>query len=191
MSLFEMLHDRLREEELLLVACMCWLIWMRHNLIVFGGEFKSPSTLYRSAKEQLDAFNKVEFDWRDKAFKPRAIHVTTWQRLEHGYLKANWDAALDRNGRRMGVGLIVHDHKGRVVVALYAPRLYVHDHTTAEALAAWHLAEFCMQLGYKKIILEGDSLEIVQAFHKESSCNKRYGHLEDDVKVLLDSTPSG
>jgi hypothetical protein len=29
-----------------------------------------------------------------------------------GWLKLNWDASVDKNGRRMGVGIVVHDHEG-------------------------------------------------------------------------------
>lgn len=88
----------------------------------------------------------------------------------------------------MGVGLVVCDHEGRVVAVLCAPMPYVHDPTVAEALAAWRLAELCIQLGHDKIILEGDSLEVVQAFRKESHYWGRYEHIVDDAKALLDSS---
>ena len=65
--------------------------------------------------------------------------------------------------RRVGLGMIVHDSMGRVVAALSEPRPYLLDSTTAEVLATWRMAEVCSIVGQNIFILEGDSLEIVQA----------------------------
>ncbi|GLT55374.1 hypothetical protein SLA2020_285030 [Shorea laevis] len=46
--------------------------------------------------------------------------VATWQAPPAGYVKLNWDAAVDEGNRRMGIGVIARDHTGEVVVTVSA-----------------------------------------------------------------------
>lgn len=84
--------------------------------------------------------------------------------------------------------IVARDHAGSVVAALCASRPYVVDPATAEALATWRMAEFEASLGASRVLLKGDAIEIVQAFHKDSCCWERYGHLVDDAKSLLNAS---
>jgi hypothetical protein len=43
------------------------------------------------------------------------------------YSKINWDAALDRQNKLMGVGLITGDHLGGVRVSLSTVISYIYD----------------------------------------------------------------
>jgi hypothetical protein len=87
----------------------------------------------------------------------------------------------------MGIGIITCDHSGTVLAAVSLLMPGVTDPTTAEAVAAWKMAEACVSLGYSKVILEGDSLEIVNSLQKDDCCWSRYGAMINDAKVLLDS----
>jgi hypothetical protein len=85
----------------------------------------------------------------------------------------------------MGMRTVVRDHEGRVVAALCASIPYTLEPTTAEALATWKVAEYSTTLGFRKLILEGDLLEVVHALCKDSWCWGLYRHLADDAKSLL------
>jgi ribonuclease HI len=47
------------------------------------------------------------------------------------------------------------------------------------------MAELCVKLGFNDVLLEGDSLEAVQALCKEKCTWGRYGTLINDSKLLL------
>jgi hypothetical protein len=64
------------------------------------------------------------------------------------------------------------------------------DPTTAKAVGAWLTADFSRRLGFTKIIVGGDSLEVAQALRKEDQCWNRYEMLINDTKVVLLSFPS-
>ena len=51
---------------------------------------------------------------------------------------------MDKEGGKMGIGVIVRNHNGAILAALVALRQYIIDPTTAEALAAWKMAELCV-----------------------------------------------
>jgi hypothetical protein len=67
----------------------------------------------------------------------------------------------------MGVGIIAQDHEGKIIAARCLSRPYITDPTTAEALAAWKLAEFSTELGLRQVIAEGDALEVVLTLQQE------------------------
>jgi hypothetical protein len=52
-------------------------------------------------------------------------------------VKANWDAALDFQTQRMGVGVIVRDAEGTVLRAMCAIVPFITDPTVAEAVGLW------------------------------------------------------
>lgn len=41
------------------------------------------------------------------------------------------------------------------------------------------------QLGVSNVVLDGGSLEVVQALRREESCWANYGHLIEDAKAIL------
>jgi hypothetical protein len=55
-NIWMMLSRRLEEGEMQLVAVVVRLIWLRRNRLIFGGDFQSPSVLYRMAQEQMTQF---------------------------------------------------------------------------------------------------------------------------------------
>jgi hypothetical protein len=85
----------------------------------------------------------------------------------------------------IGVGIIGRDHNGNICLAFTACRRFFTDRTSAEALAAWTLADICVRVGYNDVILEGDALEVVQAMNREEFSCGRYGALINDAKILL------
>jgi hypothetical protein len=66
----------------------------------------------------------------------------------------------------MGVGVIVKDSANEVLAATSTSRRYLTNPTMAKAHAAWKAMVFDRHLGMLNILLEGDVLEVVQAFQK-------------------------
>lgn len=63
----------------------------------------------------------------------------------------------------------------------------IHKPATGEALAALHAAELCRDLGFFEVMLEGDSLSVVKAIGETKQNWLRYGHIVEDVKIVLRS----
>jgi ribonuclease HI len=188
MNLLEMLQRRLDAEGMQLVAVVARLLWLRRNKLIFEGLFQSPADLIRLAQEQLQSFRIAELGGCAQGFQLSPLSNSVpqkWKKPPHGVIKLNWDAAIDKNNQRMGIGIIARDHNRNIVAAFVATRLYITDPSSAEALAAWKMAELCVMLGLNNVLLEGDSLEVVQALCKEDSTWGRYGALISDAKLLL------
>ncbi|XP_059429145.1 uncharacterized protein LOC132162954 [Corylus avellana] len=111
--------------------------------------------------------------------------VQRWKKPPFGVVKFNWDAAVDKERERMGIGIIVRDHNGLILAAYVASRQYITDPTTTKALVAWKMVELCVCMEFQNVILEGDSLEVIQALRKEECSWGRCGTLINDTKLLL------
>jgi hypothetical protein len=80
---------------------------------------------------------------------------------------------------------VVRDCTGGVVASQCSTRPYINDSTVAEALAFWTAANLRHQLGLVEAILEGDSLEIVNAAAKEGEVWSNYGPVVEEAKGVL------
>jgi hypothetical protein len=80
---------------------------------------------------------------------------------------------------------VARDHTGGVVATQCSTRPYICDLVVAEAMSMWTMAALVGQLGFMDVILEGDSLEVVQAIKREESQGTRYGLLLEETKELL------
>jgi hypothetical protein len=51
-------------------------------------------------------------------------------------MKVNWDAAVEKNNKKMGIGALVRDHEEAVLAAMRAPRPYICDPIVVDIVAA-------------------------------------------------------
>jgi hypothetical protein len=75
--------------------------------------------------------------------------------------KTNWDAALSDG--RVGVGIVIRDHKGRLVAARCFSFVGNLGPTAAKALGVYHVTVLSVEMGVQNVILEGDAKTVVQA----------------------------
>jgi ribonuclease HI len=87
----------------------------------------------------------------------------------------------------MGVGAVLRDEKGEVilVMAQFLPK--VTDPSMVEAVASWKAVQIFGELGYTKVVFEGDSFLIVKSLNQGFPCLKNYGQIIEDTQVVLKS----
>ena len=99
-------------------------------------------------------------------------------------MKINYDGAIFLEDGRAGLGVVVHNSEGAVIVSLSQQIPLPATITQVEALAVRRATEFAMKLGITSAVLERDS-EII---HRELICTEPslalYGHIIHDVKQL-------
>jgi hypothetical protein len=61
-----------------------------------------------------------------------------WHKPPTGSWKINWDAAISKEMKKMGVGVVIWDVDGRVVAAQTKVVPYITDPLAAESLATWY-----------------------------------------------------
>jgi hypothetical protein len=158
------------------------LLWLCQNACFFGKEVSSPNQLVQFAQAMMANYKSVNMG---ETQSPTNTAETTkrWKALEQGCLKLNWDAELGSSPSRMGVGAMLRDEQGRVRVAM-ATAMVIPNFIVVEVVALWKAVNFCLDLGYKRVIFEGDSMQVVQSMNQEQPWG-RYAQLLDDVRAQL------
>jgi ribonuclease HI len=72
-----------------------------------------------------------------------------------------------------------------VVAALAQFLPQVSDPSMAEVVALWKAVCICKELGYDRVIFEGDSLLVVEAVGHEGPCWRNFGHIIEEIRTLF------
>jgi ribonuclease HI len=185
MSVMDILIGRCSVEEVQLAVLVARQIWHRRNNMIFNGKFTSPKVLVKTVVDQLGAFTSATQNVRTQPSGNGREHHTHWTKPPQGVVKVNWDAAVDINRKRIGFGVIVRNHDGDALAMISETMDLITDPVTAEALAARRAVEVSQTLGLRKIIMEGDALQIVQALRSTGGGRYSYGLIIEDMHQLL------
>jgi hypothetical protein len=85
--------------------------------VVSGGQIMPPKCLVQYAKEYQEAFH-IAIDMPSIIGVNPETRSTQWQKPPPGQLKINWDVAVDKRYKLMGVGIVIRDHHGAVRAAM-------------------------------------------------------------------------
>jgi hypothetical protein len=80
--------------------------------------------------------------------KKKSMERSDWVAPAQGWLKANWDAAVDSTKGRMGYGVVVRDHHGHVRAARCVPHTSLLSLAAVEARAALVAVLLCQEMGF-------------------------------------------
>ena len=83
------------------------------------------------------------------SYGKHAVIESRWEKQPHGWVKINWDASIDKQGQRMGVGILVRDHEGKVRGAKCVTKPFIDDLAVVEEVRAWHAVELFYQMGFQ------------------------------------------
>jgi hypothetical protein len=108
-----------------------------------------------------------------------------WQAPPEGWTKLNCDAACDQKNGRMGMSILLRDNFGHVKAARSITKLCYVDSTIAEAMTLFQGIMWCRELGIQNVIVEGDAQIIISALLDGNQMGTRFGHLVDDMRLVL------
>jgi ribonuclease HI len=157
-------------------------LWFRRNEWIHEGSFTHLNVLILSAQQKIDDYNLLI--QKKEGYSSHQVDVR-WKPLKAGWLKMNCDAVLDERGRRIGMGVILRDEAGCFRAAWSRSRTDLPDPAAAKASALFLGVSFCKNLGIPNLIIESDSQVIVSVVRVQEASNSRYGHLVDDIRVIL------
>ncbi|XP_075659274.1 uncharacterized protein LOC142629186 [Castanea sativa] len=152
-------------EDVGLAITIAWALWSNRNKMFHGKPRKAGVKLVDWCKSYLDEYwaaNKVSVN------PPNHLEVA-WTPPTFPSYKVNVDAARFMAQKAVGVGVIIRDHEGNFIAGLsqifHAPLGTVE----AEGKAFEAGIIFAKQMGIRDLVLEGDSLIVVQALKQVSN----------------------
>ncbi|XP_035546543.1 uncharacterized protein LOC118348606 [Juglans regia] len=131
-------------------------IWWRRNTLIFKGVFAHPKVIVQEARFILDEL--VEERCRAGMVCNSA---EVWQAPKTNWVKMNWDSAVDKARGIVGVGVAVRNSSGSIIATLRTKKPLFPDPLLAETFGALKTAQFGMELGLTQVIIEGDSIQVI------------------------------
>ncbi|XP_035546313.1 uncharacterized protein LOC118348520 [Juglans regia] len=133
-------------------------------------------------QEGQDMLNE-ESSWQD-SMQP-CNSVKTWQAPPSNWIKVNWDSAVDKTEGFIRVGVVVRDNAGHTIATKRTKKHLFPDPALAEAYGALIAVQFGLELGLSQVIIEGDSLQVINALKREEErCNSASMFVEEAKHLL-------
>ncbi|XP_042958205.1 uncharacterized protein LOC122293812 [Carya illinoinensis] len=102
-----------------------------------------------------------------------------------GFCKLNVNVALFFDLRKVGVGVVLTNEKGKVLVTVSKAEHELNEPELVELLAMLRGLQFSLHLGLSKIVLESDSLLMLKALSTNEDSLSIQGNLLKEVRSLL------
>jgi hypothetical protein len=85
-----------------------------------------------------------------------------WKIPDVGFVKVNWDVSLNLRDGIVGLRCVIRNDEGLVVGAKCCACKVQAGLLLAEAMVALLAIDFCMEMGFSKIVSECDSLQVIK-----------------------------
>lgn len=146
-----------------------------------------PKLIVQEAEELLRQYKRANDNSPTEVAKLNMVIPICWSNPPPNRYKVNWDAAIDLKEKRIGIGVIIRDHRGLVFAAQSKTIRAAYDPTTVEAVASLYAIELSCDSRPKEVLLEGDSKTMVMALNDTDPSWCRYGQVIDDAKAMLNT----
>lgn len=164
--------------ELSLVWTTAWLIWTQHNAMVMQGTQPFNGSLIPKAMEWLDGWKSANIHEESTS----SILRLPWSPPPEGMYKVNFNGALIMSNMRAGAGVTMRNALGEFMAGSSLPIDCVLSSDHAEACAALHGLDVALSIGLSSVVLEGDSLRIVQALNSGKEDFSVIGNIIADIR---------
>ena len=136
---------------------ICWGIWKSRNVVRHGDQRRTGLWVVRSSMKSLEEFQIAN----ETPNQISSDHTTTWKPPPPGWFKVNVDGALFSKTKQSGIGVIVRDEEGNVIVACSRKLDLPLGALKIEAKALEAGVQFAEEVGLRNVVFEGDSLLVI------------------------------
>ncbi|XP_042939495.1 uncharacterized protein LOC122274525 [Carya illinoinensis] len=185
-ELWERLSALVAKEELELVVVVMRGVWFRRNAFIFENKFTDPGTIVEQAAISLENFQTSQTIKKGgMGSNGKGRQGCKWKAPIGECIKVNWDASINKKDERVGIGVVVRDGRGEVMVSLCYSNEGCCSPVVAELRALWRAMKLCAELNFENVIFEGDALVVVNAVNSEKESWEWYGQMVEDMKGVL------
>jgi len=181
--LFDIL-SRCTSRETTILAIAFWHIWEARNAMRNGETELHPWCLV----EKILAYVDMVFLHCYQSISPKRCESTMpnqWSPPPEGWIMINVDAAIFVDANRMGLGLVVRDHRGELLAAFRQGIDKITNPELVETIAFRRALFFAMQLPYDKVVVASDCLTLINKLRSRKVDRSHTGIIVEDIKQLM------
>ena len=157
-----------------------WNLWKRRNNLRLGKPTIPLNKVLEHSREQRIESHSSPLTSTTSTTKQPARWTPP---LDHWY-KLNFDGATFADKDIAGIGIVVRNSDSLIMASLAQQVPLPPSIIEVETLAARRALEFALELGFERIILEGDSESLDKVLKTECSNFTMYRHLVQDILFL-------
>ena len=122
--------------------------------------------------------------------KRRVATTVNWSPPSKNLVKINFDGALFGESDGVGIGVVIFNSEGEVMVALSEKIVTPQAAELVEILAARHAMLFSSETGFHNSVFEGDSSTVIKLLQDRIVSYSQGGHILKDIMSHLNSFQS-
>ena len=103
--------------------------------------------------------------------------LARWTPPDDEYYKINFDGALFQADNCAGIGVVIRNGDGQVMASLSQQIPLPSTVIEVEALAACRALILEQEIGFTRVVLEGDSQTLITALKTDSHTLAHFGHI--------------
>ncbi|XP_042988726.1 uncharacterized protein LOC122316260 [Carya illinoinensis] len=156
------------KEDLELLVVVMRGVWLRRNAFIFEKKLTGPGTIVEQAAISLENFQISQTVKKgDMGSYEGGRRGCRWKAPIGECIKVNWDAGMSKKDGRVGIGVMVRDGRGEVLVSLCCSKEGCCSPVVAEFRALWRAMKLCAELNFENVIFEGNALVVVKVVNSE------------------------
>ncbi|XP_062108098.1 uncharacterized protein LOC133818976 [Humulus lupulus] len=166
---------------------LCWQLWKARNELVWQQQASSVERVVLSARTTLDHWISAQ----KESLLPSLGVLSPNEGSEHWtkssviMIKINFDGAIFENESRYGVGFVARGHDGHLIEAKMKSNAGCLTSAVVEAIRVKEALSWKKDHNWQQVVLEADSLVVVQAIRNPYTMASPFGLLIDDCRSLL------
>ncbi|XP_071923288.1 uncharacterized protein [Coffea arabica] len=156
------------EEHVIFTVNLLWQIWKDRNEINFNGKGRGPGVVVNKAVTEWLEYQECVGEGSEEEEEPQQLKKEKgrWTAPDKGWIKLNTDAALNRQNRKAGWGIVARDWEGKLIATWACPSFTCSVPVLEEALAIRAAMVKAATEGWEKIIIESDCKVVIDKIEK-------------------------
>jgi ribonuclease HI len=168
----------------MVLAVVIWHLWLARNGVKNGEAMRNPHSVAEQSIAYVEMIEMHLFKPDSSTRRETSNSVPRWSPPPEGTVYINVDAALFSTSRRMGIGVVIRNHRGDCSVACSELVQEVTMPEIAEALALRRAVSLAGDEGFDSLVIASDCLSLVQRFNSSSVDRSHVGVVVQDIKAL-------
>ncbi|KAH9696701.1 rnase h domain-containing protein [Citrus sinensis] len=162
LSVLQELAGKRKKDDLGLIIPVCWAIWYARNKVVNEGKQEDPQITTARAAATVKSYLRIKCPNVQGVPSQHNNNQQVWNPPPTGWYKVNMDAAIQMENSKAGLGVVIRDTSGKILAAAIQITGFRGDVACMEAEAVLFGIQVACQAKCDPIIIESDSLEVVE-----------------------------
>ncbi|XP_050238375.1 uncharacterized protein LOC126687864 [Mercurialis annua] len=177
----ESLMKNLSSNNFAMAVVILWQLWSSRNILIHEGRADSLEVLLNRCRDCYVQQNSMKVSSNGQGERPG------WKPPKAGVVKLNTDLAVCTEDGTTGLGVIIRNEKGEVMVSAGRKMANVRSIAIGESLAILYGLHIALVCEFQMVEVESDALSVIQAIQKGKADPTHQGLVIDDI---LDFIPS-